>query len=83
MLYTAIDIHKSVFQAAALDTGSGEISDALFPSCGRGARHRRFARVDAAALRGGAKAGSSGSLSRERRPALVPTTLLSDGDEAE
>ena len=32
MLYTAIDIHKSVFQAAALDTGSGEITDARFPA---------------------------------------------------
>src|ERR671937_303587 len=30
MLYTAIDIHKSVFQAALLDSASGELSDARF-----------------------------------------------------
>ena len=30
MLYTAIDIHKSVFQAASLDPASGELTDARF-----------------------------------------------------
>jgi transposase len=32
MVYAAIDIHKSVFQAALLDAGSGEASDARFPA---------------------------------------------------
>src|SRR6266511_934649 len=32
MVYTAIDIHKSVFQAALLDRESGEVTDARFPA---------------------------------------------------
>jgi transposase len=32
MLYAAIDIHKSVLQAAVLDPASGELSDARFPA---------------------------------------------------
>jgi transposase len=32
MLYAAIDIHKSVFQAASLDPASGELVDARFPA---------------------------------------------------
>jgi transposase len=32
MVYAAIDILKSVFQAAVLDTDSGELTDARFPA---------------------------------------------------
>jgi hypothetical protein len=32
MVYAAIDIHKSVCQAAVLDTDSGELTDARFPA---------------------------------------------------
>jgi transposase len=32
MLYAAIDVHKSVLQAAVLDPASGELSDARFPA---------------------------------------------------
>jgi len=32
MLYAAIDIHKSVLQAALLDPASGEMSDARMPA---------------------------------------------------
>ena len=32
MLYAAIDIHKHVFQAAVLDSASGEVVEARFPA---------------------------------------------------
>src|SRR5206468_2961408 len=39
MLYTAIDIHKSVFQAALLDPASGELTDARFPATREALHH--------------------------------------------
>jgi transposase len=39
MLYAAIDIHKSVFQAALLDSASGELTDARFPATREALHH--------------------------------------------
>ncbi len=39
MVYAAIDIHKSVFQAALLEQGSGEITDARFPATREALQH--------------------------------------------
>jgi transposase len=39
MVYTAIDIHKTLFQAAMLDTSSGEVSDARFPATREALQH--------------------------------------------
>jgi transposase len=53
MVYAAIDIHKSVFQAAVLGGVSGEISDARFPATREALRHWAMplrGRVDAVAI---------------------------------
>jgi transposase len=39
MVYAAIDIHKTVFQAAVLDPGSGEIGDARCPATREALHH--------------------------------------------
>ena len=39
MVYAAIDIHKSVFQAAVLESESGELTDARFPATREELRH--------------------------------------------